>query len=93
MIIQAISNYLDKHSTEHGIEHTNHTHHIRIFKTHLRIELSYDTHLHIAQDHNTIIITTIQPPHEGPYSHTTLDLADPELFPKILKTIQTAWTK
>ena len=76
LIIQAISNHLTKHNI------TNHTslNSIRIYHR------GYTTVTHYSQD-NIITIFTYYTP-STTYNHIALNPTDPELFPKILKTVQ-----
>jgi hypothetical protein len=73
MILQAISNYLDKHS----IKHTTHNIHIDI-QPNSKIIIWHHP------NNNTI---TISNPKTTPMN-THINLANPELLPKILQIIQ-----
>jgi hypothetical protein len=74
MIIQAISKYLTKHNTPHR-KYTNTIYHSNEIT-------GYATRIIQLNTNNTIQITRYNTPNP-----LTLELADPELLPKILQAI------
>jgi hypothetical protein len=80
MILQAISNYLKNNN----IQNWPYTQYISIWhNTAKTTYIKHNTH------DNTIQLTTYNHNHKLnlPYNETTLDLADPDLYPKILKIL------
>jgi hypothetical protein len=79
LILKAISNYLDKHSTKHHRHYDHHT---------LSIPHGTTKTTYIQRNPNNLILTTYNHAHNLPHNKITIDLADPDLFQKITQFIK-----
>jgi hypothetical protein len=97
-IIQAISKYLTKHSIKnkiingyayHGYAYSSYIGIGDIIKAHHTHQPQYNTEIWYDPNSYVPLITIYKNTKNHPMEHTaTLPIADPQLFPKILKLLQ-----